>query len=179
MRDLILIARIGAPHGVRGEVRLFVFGEDPQALLHYPLTDADGVRAFRITSLRPAKDYFVARVSGLEDRTAAEGLTNTDLFVSRTALPPPDDAQTFYHADLIGLIAQDPQGVRLGVVTALFNFGAGDLLEYAPDAGGPTRLIPFTEAAVPVVDLAGGCVVIDAPAELVGEPTDIPSMPTT
>ena len=93
----------------------------------------------------------------------------------RAVLPPPEDADTFYHADVIGLVAEDPQGIRLGTVTALLNFGAGDILEYAPDAGGPTRLIPFTKVAVPVVDVAGGRVVIEAPGEIVGEPSVPPA----
>ena len=170
MTDRVLIARIGAPHGVRGEVRLFVFGADPEALFDYPLTDEAGTRTFTVASLRPAKDHFVARLKGVDDRNAAEKLTNTDLFVPRDALPPAEDEDTFYHADLIGLRAEAPDGTLLGTVTALFDFGAGDILEYSPAGGGKTRLVPFTRAAVPVVEVAAGRVVIDAPAEIEGEP---------
>lgn len=169
MTDRVLIARIGAPHGVRGEVRLFAFGEDPFALKDYELTDAAGKTFFRITTLRPAKDHFVARLNGINDRNAAEALTNTDLFVSRDALPPEEDEDTFYHADLIGLAVEDMAGNRLGTVTAMFDFGAGDILEYAPAVGGKTRLVPFTKAAVPVIDIAGGRVVVEAPEEIEGE----------
>lgn len=170
MTDRVLIARIGAPHGVRGEVRLFVFGQDPDALFDYTLTDATAARTFTIASLRAAKDHFVARLKGVDDRNAAEKLTNTDLFVPRAALPPAEDEDTFYHADLIGLRAEAPDGTHLGTVTALFNFGAGDILEYAPTGGGKTQLVPFTRAAVPVVEVAAGRVVIDMPAEIEGEP---------
>lgn len=170
MTDRVLIARIGAPHGVRGEVRLFVFGEDPEALFDYPLTDETGIRSFTIASMRAAKDHFVARLKGVDDRNAAEKLTNTDLFVPRAALPPAEDEDTFYQADLIGLRAEAPDGTVLGTVTALFDFGAGDILEYAPAEGGRTRLVPFTRAAVPVVEVAAGRVVIDLPAEIEGEP---------
>lgn len=166
MTDRVLIARIGAPHGVRGEVRLFAFGDDPADLLDYALTDASGARAFRITTLRAAKDHFVARLKGVDDRNAAETLTNTDLYVARDALPPAEDEDTFYHADLIGLAVDDPAGARLGTVTAMFDFGAGDILEYAPLDGGKTRLVPFTKAVVPVVDLAGRRVVVDLPDEV-------------
>ncbi|QRG08548.1 ribosome maturation factor RimM [Xanthobacter dioxanivorans] len=163
MAERILVARIGAPHGVRGEVRLFVFTGDPEAVLHYdPLTDASG-RAFRITTLRAAKDHFVARLDGVADRTAAEALTNVDLFVPRAALPAPEDEETFYHADLIGLGVEDEAGARIGAVTALHDFGAGDILEYAPALPGikaKTLMVPFTRDAVPVVDVAGGRVVI-------------------
>lgn len=166
MTDRVLIARIGAPHGIRGEVRLFAFGEDPGALLDYALTDASGARAFRITTLRAAKDHFVARLKGVDDRTAAEAFTNTDLYVSRDALPPAEDEDTFYHADLIGLAVEDPSGARLGTVTGMFDFGAGDILEYAPQDGGKTQLVPFTKAVVPVVDIAARRLVVDMPSEI-------------
>ncbi|MFG1463938.1 ribosome maturation factor RimM [Xanthobacter sp. DSM 24535] len=168
MTDKILIARIGAPHGVRGEVRLFVFGEDPMALRRYKLSTTAGKR-IRIQSLREAKDHFVARLEGVADRTAAEALTNTDLLVARADLPPPEE-DAFYHADLIGLSVEDEAGTRLGAVTALHDFGAGDILEYLPEGGGKTRLVPFTKAAVPVVDLAARRVVVVEEAEAEDEP---------
>jgi len=164
MAERILVARIGAPHGVRGEVRLFVFTEDPGAILDYdPLTDATGRRRFRIAALRAGKDHFVARLEGVTDRTAAEALTNVDLFVAREALPAPEDEDTFYHADLIGLPVLDEAGAVIGTVTALHDFGAGDILEYAPasaDAKARTLMVPFTRDAVPVIDVPGRRVVI-------------------
>lgn len=167
MSPRILVARIGAPHGVKGEVRLFPFTQDPQALLDYaPLTDAAGRRSFAITSLRPAKDHFVARLKGVDDRTAAEALTNLELYVPREALPEAEDEDTFYHADLIGLAVEDEAGTRIGTVLALHDFGAGDILEYAVAAGegrrAGTLMVPFTRDAVPVVDVPGGRVVIAA-----------------
>jgi len=161
--DRVLVARIGAPHGVKGEVRLFIFTEDPEAVLDYaPLTDASGRRAFRITSLRAAKDHFVGRIEGVADRTMAEALTNTDLFVPREALPQTEDDDTFYHADLIGLRVEDEAGAAIGSVTALHDFGAGDVLEYLPTGRGRTLMVPFSRLAVPVVDVAGGRVVLAA-----------------
>ncbi|WP_234052581.1 MULTISPECIES: ribosome maturation factor RimM [unclassified Xanthobacter] len=165
MTERILVARIGAPHGVRGEVRLFIFTEDPGAVLDYePLTDAEGRRKFAITTLRPAKDHFVARLAGVDDRNAAEALTNVDLYVPRDALPPAEDDDTFYHADLLGLRVENEAGEPIGTVMALHDFGAGDVLEYAP-AGtgrGRTLMVPFTRLAVPVVDVPGGRVVLAA-----------------
>ncbi|MEP9349048.1 ribosome maturation factor RimM [Xanthobacter sp. KR7-225] len=164
MADRVLVARIGAPHGVKGEVRLFVFTEDPDAVLEFdPLTDAAGRRSFRITALRAAKDHFVARLHGVADRDAAEALTNVDLYVPRAALPEPEDAETFYHADLIGLSVEDETGARIGTVVALHDFGAGDILEYAPALAGVkarTLMVPFSRDAVPVVDLTAGRVVL-------------------
>ncbi|MFG1418805.1 ribosome maturation factor RimM [Xanthobacter sp. V0B-10] len=165
MTERILIARIGAPHGVKGEVRLFIFAEDPEALLDYaPLTDAEGRRAFTLTALRPAKEHFVARIKGVDDRTAAEALTNVDLYVPRDLLPETEDEDTFYHADLLGLRVENEAGETIGTVTALHDFGAGDVLEYTPAAAarGRTLMVPFTRLAVPVVDVAAGRVVLAA-----------------
>ena len=162
-RDRVCVAQIGAPHGVRGEVRFRVFTEDPMAVTRYgPLESEDGAQRFEIESLRPAKQMFVARLKGIGDRTAAERLPNVQLYMPRAKLPPPADGE-FYHADLIGLTAYDRQGNAVGTVLAVHNFGAGDLLEIRRD-GGDSVMLPFTAAAVPTVDVAAGRIVIDPPA---------------
>ena len=105
-RDKVCVARIGAAHGVRGEVKLWSFTENPAAVADYgPLETQNGVRRFEIEALRPAKDHFVARIVGIENRDAAEKLRNLDLYIPRSRLPEIDEADTFYHADLIGLKA--------------------------------------------------------------------------
>jgi 16S rRNA processing protein RimM len=163
-QDRVCVAQIGAPHGVRGEVRFRVFTKDPMAIKRYgPLETKDGTRRFEIESLRPAKQMFVARLKGVADRTAAEQLTNLELYVPRDRLPPAEDDDTFYQADLIGLPVYDRQDALVGTVLAVHNFGAGDLLEIQPQSGRPVML-PFTKAAVPVIDLAAGRIVIDPPA---------------
>ncbi|MBS9478239.1 ribosome maturation factor RimM [Ancylobacter radicis] len=160
--DRIMLARIGAPHGVRGEVRLFIFAGDPEALLDYaPLTDEAGKRVFRIASMRPGKEHFVARLDGVATREAAEALTNTGLYVTRDLLPEPEDEDDFYHADLIGLAAVTVAGELFGKVLAMHDFGAGDILEIAPEGGGKTLMLPFTRAVVPSVDLKGGRIVVE------------------
>jgi 16S rRNA processing protein RimM len=178
VKDRVCVARIGAAHGTRGEVKLWPFTAAPEAVSEYgPLETADGARAFEIEALRPAKDFFVARLKGVTDRTAAERLRNTDLYVPRERLPAPDPDE-FYHADLIGLDAEDTAGKALGTVVAVHNFGAGDLLEIALAGGGETVMMPFTAAIVPVVEMARGRIVVDAPPGLL-EPdaaeTDGPS----
>ena len=161
-RGRVCVAQIGAPHGVRGEVRFRIFTEDPMAVLGYgPLESEDGKQRFEIESLRPGKQMFVARLKGIGDRTAAERLTNLALYIARDQLPPPEHGE-FYHADLIGLAAYDRQGGAVGTVSAVHNFGAGDLLEIARD-GGDTVMLPFTSAAVPTVDVAAGRIVVDPP----------------
>ena len=161
MTDRICVAQIGAPHGIRGEVRLRSFTQDPMAITAYgPLQSEDGTRRFEIEGLRPAKDHFVARLKGVADRDTAEKLTNLKLYVSRDRLPPIEDGETFYHADLVGLTAVTPDGTPLGRVTAILNFGAGDLVEIKPEGGGEPLLVPFTDAAVPEIDIAAGRIVI-------------------
>jgi 16S rRNA processing protein RimM len=166
----VCVARIGAPHGVRGEVRLWSFTADPAAVKRYgPLSSADG-RVFEIASLRPAKDCLVARLKGIGDRDAAEKLRNVELYVSRDKLGPAGEDE-FYHADLIGLAAVDTAGAALGTVVAVQNFGAGDILEIAPERG-ETLLVPFTKAVVPEVDLVAGRLVVDPPPGLFGGDED-------
>lgn len=159
----VCVARIGAPHGIRGEVRLHAFTADPMAVAAYGTLEAeDGSRRFAIDKLRPANGFLVARLAGIDDRNAAERLTNCRLFVPRSRLPQLDDADDFYHADLIGLGVVDRAGNELGTVAAVHNFGAGDLVEVKPGSG-PTALLPFTKAVVPVVDLAARRLVVDPP----------------
>jgi 16S rRNA processing protein RimM len=162
--DRIRVARIGAAHGIRGEVKLWSFTEDPLAVAKYgPLETEDGARRFEIEAARPAKDHLVARLKGVGDRDAASSLRNTDLFVPRDRLPPIEEADTFYHADLVGLSAVSEEGAALGTVSAIHNFGAGDLIEIAPAAGGEPLLLPFTEATVPTIDLKAGRIVVVVP----------------
>jgi 16S rRNA processing protein RimM len=161
----ICLGQIGAPHGVRGEVRLRSFTANPDAITGYgPLETEDG-HVVKIESLRPAKDHFVARITGVSDRSAAERLTNVKLYVPRERLPAPESADEFYYADLIGLAVVDGSGNDLGTVLAIHNFGAGDLVEIKPANGGVTKLLPFNEATVPVVDLAAGRLIVAPPAE--------------
>jgi 16S rRNA processing protein RimM len=163
--ERIRVARIGAAHGVRGEVRLWAFTQDPLAVAEYgPLETEDGARKFEITSLRPGKDFLVARLAGVDDRNAAETLTNLDLFVRRDRLPAIDEEDTYYHADLIGLAAVTADGEEMGMVTAVHNFGAGDIIEIAPANGGAPLMLTFTETAVPKVDLNARQIVIVPPA---------------
>jgi 16S rRNA processing protein RimM len=160
----ICVARLGAAHGVRGEVRLWSFTADPAAVMGYaPFETADG-RVIEIEALRPAKEFFVARLKGIADRDAAERLRNVELFVPRARLPAPADADEFYHADLIGLAVVDAAGAALGSVVALHNFGAGDLIEVRRAEANDTVMLPFTQEAVPQIDIANKRIVVAADA---------------
>jgi 16S rRNA processing protein RimM len=162
----VLIAQIGAAHGVRGEVRLKSFTADPMSVARYgALETEDGTRRFVIEAARPAKEVLVVRLKGVADRNAAEALTNTRLYVSRDRLPAPD-ADEFYVADLVGLAAQTQDGAAFGTVKAVHNFGAGDVLEIEPATGGATVMLPFSETVVPAVDIAARRIVVEPPAEV-------------
>ena len=165
MPENICIARIGAAHGTRGAVKLFTFTEDPFAVKRYgPLSTKDGTRRFKLTHAREAKGHLVAEFAGVTSRNEAERLNGLELYVPREALPA-TESDEYYHADLIGLLAVTTTEAPLGHVVAIHNFGAGDIVEIAPPDGGPTMLLPFSNAVVPTVDLAGGRVVIDPPGE--------------
>ena len=164
----ICVARIGAPHGVRGAVKLWTFTEDPLAVRHYgPLVTKDGARQFEVTHVREAKGHLVATLKGVATREEAERLNGVELYVAREKLPD-TTADEYYHADLIGLAAVNAAGEPLGRVIAIHNFGAGDIIEVAPP-NGATMLLPFTKAVVPTVDLEGGRAVIELPREIEGD----------
>ena len=121
--------------------------------------------------MRAAKDHFVARLKGIDDRDAAEALRNVELYVARERLPAIEEDDTFYVADLVGLDAVTADGDTLGKVTAVHNFGAGDIVEIAPAAGGAPLMLSFTAANVPAVDVKAGRIVVAVPEEIeAGEP---------
>ena len=164
----VCVARIGAAHGVRGAVKLWTFTEDPLAVKRYgPLTTKDGARQFEVTHAREAKGHLVATLKGIATREDAERLNGVELYIARERLPATDENE-YYHADLIGLAAVNAAAEPVGRVIAIHNFGAGDIIEIAPPHGA-TMLLPFTNAVVPSVDVAGGRVVIELPDEIDGD----------
>lgn len=171
MTARVCVARIGAAHGLRGEVRLWTFTEDPMSVALYgPLSTKDGARQLEVAHARAAGDHLIATLTGVTTREQAERLNGTELYVARDKLPETDEGE-FYHADLIGLAAVDAAGTTLGTVAAIHNFGAGDIIEIAP-VRGPSLMLPFTDAVVPTVDINGGRVVIEMPGEIDGEEPD-------
>jgi 16S rRNA processing protein RimM len=164
----ICVARIGAPHGVRGAVKLWTFTEDPMAVKQYgPLATKDGARKFEVASAREANGHLVATLKGVATREDAERLNGIELYIPRDKLPA-TEADEYYHADLIGLAAVNAALEPIGRVIAIHNFGAGDIIEIAPPQGA-TLLLPFTNAVVPTVDLAAARVVIEIPGEIEGD----------
>jgi 16S rRNA processing protein RimM len=160
LENPVQMAVIGAAHGIRGEVRVRSFTGDPAALGDYgPLYDGAG-RAFEVVSVRPGTEVSIVRFKGVTTREAAEALNGVALFVDRSALPADLDEEEFYHADLIGLAVRDESGAEIGAVSAIHDFGAGDILEVKRKSE-PSVMIPFTRAAVPEVAPAKGFVRVD------------------
>ncbi|WP_422371851.1 ribosome maturation factor RimM [Hoeflea sp.] len=157
----ILIGVIGAAQGIRGEVRVKPFTEHPMALSDYGVLFAADGRRFEVLDLRFAKTVVVVRFRGINDRNAAEALKGTELFIDRSSLPDEDlEEGEYFYADLEGLEAWDADGVFWGVVSAVLDFGGGDLLELR-DEGRKPVVIPFTQAAVPKVDIEAGRILVD------------------
>jgi len=144
MDRLILVGRVAGAFGVRGEIKITTYTDEPASLLRYrALKTEAGALALTLTSGR-----------------AHNGLA---LYAPRSAFPAPDEDE-FYLADLIGLTVVTPEGAELGVVKSAQNFGAGDLLEIAPP-GAATWYLPFTKDAVPEVRIADGLIVAVRPTE--------------
>jgi 16S rRNA processing protein RimM len=155
----ILLGRIAGAHGIRGEVLIKTFTERPEDIAAYgPLDDGAG-RTLVIEATRVTQKGVVACIAGIGDRNAAEALKGAALYVDREQLPTPEEGE-FYHADLIGLAAVDPEGRPVGEVVAVCNHGAGDLLEVRLAESGRTEFVAFTDTFVPEVDLAGRRVVV-------------------
>ena len=158
---MVCIGTVAGAHGVRGNVRIKPFTEAPEDVAAYgPVTDAGGARTFDLTLVGESGGTVIARLSGIEDRTAAEALKGVRFYIPRERLPAPEEDE-FYHADLVGLRVVDSEGRDAGTVHALHDFGAGDLIEIRR----PSRrlvLLPFTRTTVPDIDLAAGRVTVDA-----------------
>jgi len=164
---LVLMGAILGAHGIKGEVKVKSFAAKPAAIADYgTLTDTKHKRSFDLSVVGAgdaAKGVVIARIAGISDRNAAEALKGVELFVERERLPAPADPEEYYLADLIGLAAFDSKGETLGEIVSVDNYGAGDLLLVVP-ADGEGFVVPFNKAFVPVVDVAGGRVVLDLPA---------------
>ncbi|GGA36971.1 ribosome maturation factor RimM [Pelagibacterium lentulum] len=159
----ILLGKIGAAHGIKGEVRITSYTEDPLAIANYGVLDTDrpGL-SVKITRARQAKSVLIASLEGITDRNGAEKLNGVSLYIDRARLDEPEEDE-FYHTDLIGLEVRQPDETVLGTITAVANFGADDLLDIRLKENGKSVFLPFTKAVVPRVDVRKGFVIAIPP----------------
>jgi 16S rRNA processing protein RimM len=155
LTDQVTLAAVAGAHGIGGEVRLKLFAEGLDSLKRQKTLQA-GERVLTLTSVRPGSAGAIARFAEVPDRSAAEALRGTLLTVPREALPALAEGE-YYHADLLGLACVDADGVPLGIVAGVENFGAGDLLEIEREDG-RRALIPFKPG---MADLIDGRIVAD------------------
>ena len=166
--EMVMVGVIAGAHGVRGAVRVKSFTETPEGVAAYgPVYDESGSKRFDQRILGATKGGLIAKLSGVDDRNAAEALRGQRLCVPRTALPQTEEEE-FYHADLVGLTVETVAGETLGRVRAVPNYGAGDLIE-VERPGARSVELPFTRAVVPVVDLRGRRLVVEVPEGLLDE----------
>lgn len=165
--NLLCVAEIAGVHGIKGAVKLRSFVDNLDLLTgHGPLLDKNGQESLSVRSLHQHGAILLAEFEGVTDRTAAEKLRGKKFFLPRDLLPQIKKEGTWYHIDLVGLDAVHVNGEKLGSVINVANFGAGDLLEIQPEKGA-SFYVPFTDAAVPDVDVAARRVLIDPPEGLI------------
>lgn len=163
----VCVGMIVGVHGVKGAVRVKSFTEEPEDFASYGPLEDDRGRVFEASVEGRVRGAVIASLAGIDDRDEAMALKGTRLYVPRAALPEPEEDE-FYFTDLIGLSVERPDGAKIGRVVAVDNFGAGDVIEIARE-GAPPLDLPFTRKTVPVVDIAGGRLVVVEPPEVVGE----------
>jgi 16S rRNA processing protein RimM len=162
MQARVCVGAVVGVHGVRGAVRIKSFTADPADVAAYgPVESEDGKRRFGLRVTGESKGLVIAWIDGVTDRNAAEALKGTQLFVSRDNLPETEEDE-FLYSDLVGLKAEGVDGTVMGRVRGVANFGAGEVLDIGLAQGG-SIMVPFTRAAVPVVDVANGRLVVDPP----------------
>ncbi len=167
----VLVGVVVAAHGIRGELRIQSYCEEPADIAAYgPVSDQTGKRSWTVKVSGLVRGNLVARLDGVADRNAADALRGVRLYVPKSALPATADGE-WYHADLVGLVARGVDGTDYGTVLAVEDFGGGTLLELSRGPDGKPFLVPFTLAAVPVVDVGGGTVTVDPPEGLLAAAT--------
>ncbi len=170
MSGRVCVGVILGAHGLKGAVRIKSFTERPADVAAYgAVEDEAGRRRFRLRLVGEAKGAVMAQIEGVGERDAAEALKGLKLYVARSVLPPPEEEE-YYCSDLVGLAVEGVDGRAMGTVKAVFDFGGGDILEVVGPQG--AVMLPFTKAAVPVVDIAGGRLVVEPPVEVEAGPED-------
>lgn len=194
LESLVVLGVIAGSHGVSGRLRVKPFTQTPEAVADYgQVRIGDGSHKIKITGA--SRGQVIVALDGVRDRDAADALLGLEITVPRAALDARgagsdgtgddtgdgtgndagEDGQGWFQADLVGLGVETAAGEKLGSVAGVFDFGAGDLLEIMPTAGGQTVMMAFTHANVPEVDIEGGRLVVDPPLGTFEVETDKPA----
>ncbi len=169
--SLLLVGVVGAARGLKGEVRVKSFTDNPADIGSYgELTDETGKACYKIKVTGKRKESVTARIEGVEDRTAAENVRGLKLFVRREQMPKLDEDE-FYFSELVGLDAVLVDGKKWGRVVLADDFGAGPVLEVEL-ASGKNEMVPFTLDVVPEVNLEKGLIVVVPPEGLLVRPEE-------
>ncbi len=159
-KNKVCLGAIVGVHGIRGEVKIKCFCDDEKHLTAYgALSNEQGDMSLDIKIVGHSKDLLRAKIKGVEDRTTAENYIGTGLYIERDKLPSLDEEE-FYHADLIGLDVRNNQGESLGEVNAIYNFGAGDILEIK-SKDGVLEMLPFNKTFVPTINIKDGYIIVE------------------
>ena len=159
-KNKVCLGAIVGVHGIRGEVKIKCFCDDEKHLTAYgALSNEQGDKTLDIKVVGHSKDLLRAKIKGVEDRTTAESYIGTGLYIERDKLPSLDEEE-FYHTDLIGLTVKDNQGEKLGEVNAIYNFGAGDILEIKTNEGA-LEMLPFNKNFVPTINIKDGYIIVE------------------
>ncbi len=168
----VLVGKFGSPHGIRGDIKLLSYTEDPFSIRKFKTLKSESGDEIKIIALRRQGKALVATVTGIDSRDTAESLVNQELFIDRSELPDVEETDSFYHADLVDLMVLDADQAPVGQVIEVHNFGSGDLLEIAPLNEGKiirakSWYLAFTKKNVPMVSLEKGEIIINIPDEVI------------
>jgi len=156
------IETIAGPQGLGGKVRVKSFTSKPEDMVCYgALYNEQGDKEFPIEIVGKSKGCLVVKIEGVGDRNEAEALKGTKLYVKRLCLSELSDGE-YYYTDLEKLLVKSVEGAEIGLVSAIYNFGAGDVLEVKPSEG-EAFMVPFQDEWVPEVDMVKGVVAIVDP----------------
>lgn len=158
---LVAVGVITGAHGIRGQVKIRSFTSDPYVLVDYTLLNETGSKRYELRIDGETKQGLFGSLKGVTDRNAAELLKGTQFFIDKSKLPEPDEEE-FYYDQLNGLEVRDAAGQALGTISAVHDFGAGDIIEIR-HTDGKKEMYPFTKINFPEVHVSKGYLLADLP----------------
>jgi 16S rRNA processing protein RimM len=166
----VCIGVIVAANGIKGYVKIKCFTASPEDIENFSnIFDPYSKRSFDIKIIGVRGDCIIGKIAGIESRNEAEKLQNTKLYIKRSELPTPS-AEEFYHNDLIGCKVQFEDGLIVGEIKAVHNFGAGDIIEVYDQLGNKDIYYPFNKEFILEVNLNAKCVTISRINEILAVP---------